>query len=277
MIEMRRAQLSFGDGLIVEEVSDLREAWMEYADRVLADEEIVAAVYEALAKRRPKSRSRGRLGTTAEVVLRLLVLKQIRNLSYAALEREVRANLVYRDFTRDPRGQRQDAGRQDHGAMGRGGRAGGAQADPRSIGGNSAAEWCRCGATNAGGHDCGGDQHPLSDRQHVVGGWGAGADPHHEENCGDRGRGRDQTARPQPQCETPAVRDRANSAREGPAQSGAAAAALSAAARYPEPGGGPKQRGLKRKNPGPGKGGLTFCTKPPGGRASMNSTGGAPG
>jgi hypothetical protein len=32
MIEMRRAQLSFGDGLIAEEVSDLREDWMLYAD-----------------------------------------------------------------------------------------------------------------------------------------------------------------------------------------------------------------------------------------------------
>src|SRR3974390_3929368 len=100
VIEMRRAQLSFGDGLIAEEVSDLREEWMQHADQVLADEQIVAAVYEALAMRRPKSRSRGRLGAPAEVVLRLLVLKHIRNLSYAALEREVRANLVYRDFTR---------------------------------------------------------------------------------------------------------------------------------------------------------------------------------
>jgi transposase, IS5 family len=100
MIEMRRAQLSFGDGLITGEVSDLREDWMEHADQVLADEEIVAAVYEALAKRHPKSRSRGRRGTPAEVVLRLLVLKHIRNLSYEALEREVRPNLVYRDFTR---------------------------------------------------------------------------------------------------------------------------------------------------------------------------------
>jgi hypothetical protein len=50
VIEMRRAQLSFGDGLIAEEVSDLREDWMEHADQVLADEEIVAAVYEALAR-----------------------------------------------------------------------------------------------------------------------------------------------------------------------------------------------------------------------------------
>src|SRR6266700_1784117 len=109
MIEMRRAQLSFGDGFIAEEVSDLREDWMEYADQALADEEIVAAVYEALAKRHPKSRSRGRLGTPAEVVLRLLVLKHIRNLSYAALEREVLANLVYRDFTRVGSGKMPDA------------------------------------------------------------------------------------------------------------------------------------------------------------------------
>ena len=109
MIEMRRAQLSFGDGLIAEEVSHLREEWMPHADQVLADEQIVAAVYEALARRHPKSRSRGRLGAPAEVVLRLLVLKHIRNLSYAALEREVRANLVYRDFTRVGGGKMPDA------------------------------------------------------------------------------------------------------------------------------------------------------------------------
>src|ERR1700692_854662 len=97
---MRRGQLSFGDGLIAEEVSDLREDWMKHADKVLDDEQIVAAVYEALAKRHPKSRSRGRLGASAEMVLRLLILKHIRNWSYGVLEREVRANLVYRDFTR---------------------------------------------------------------------------------------------------------------------------------------------------------------------------------
>jgi transposase, IS5 family len=50
MIEMRRAQRSFGDGLIAEEVSDLREDWMEHADQVLADEEIVAAAYEATSQ-----------------------------------------------------------------------------------------------------------------------------------------------------------------------------------------------------------------------------------
>ena len=99
MIKMRRAQLSFIDGLIATEVLGLRDDWMPHADEVLADEQLMAITYEALAKRRPKSRSRGRPGTPAEVVMRLLILKHIRNWSYEELEREVRANLVYRDFT----------------------------------------------------------------------------------------------------------------------------------------------------------------------------------
>ena len=61
---------------------------------------MVLAVYEALAKRHPQSCTRGRRGAPAEVVLRLLVPKHMRNWSYGVLEREVRANLVYRDFTR---------------------------------------------------------------------------------------------------------------------------------------------------------------------------------
>ena len=65
MIERRRVQRSFGDGLITAEVADLQEAWMRQADRLLEDPQIVAAVYEALAQRSPKSRSRGRPGTPA--------------------------------------------------------------------------------------------------------------------------------------------------------------------------------------------------------------------
>src|SRR5260370_27455795 len=100
VIEARGAQGTFGDGLIGEEGRDVQEEWMKQADQVLADKEIVAAVYEALAKRNPQSSARGRRGAPAEVVLRLLVLKHVRNWSYDVLEREVRANLVYRDFTR---------------------------------------------------------------------------------------------------------------------------------------------------------------------------------
>ena len=100
MIDPRRAQLTFGDKLIAEEVDDLYEAWMVHADEVLADEAIVMAAYEALAKRHRLSRTRGRRGFCAEVVVRLLVLKHARNWSYVVLEREVRANLIYRKFVR---------------------------------------------------------------------------------------------------------------------------------------------------------------------------------
>jgi IS5 family transposase len=37
MIDRRRRQLSFGDGLIAKEVSDLRESWMMHAAAVLAN------------------------------------------------------------------------------------------------------------------------------------------------------------------------------------------------------------------------------------------------
>ena len=73
---------------------------MRQADKVLEDEQLINAVYEGLLKRHAKSRTRGRLGVPAEIVLRMLLLKHIRNWSFAVVEREVRANLVYREFTR---------------------------------------------------------------------------------------------------------------------------------------------------------------------------------
>src|SRR6266704_2716736 len=73
---------------------------MKIADEILDDEELIELVYEALRRRRPKSGTRGRKGTPAEVALRMLALKHMRNWSFDVLEREVRANLVYRMFTR---------------------------------------------------------------------------------------------------------------------------------------------------------------------------------
>jgi transposase, IS5 family len=100
MIELSRPQLSFAEGLIQEEVGPLWEEWMRQVDALLCDRQLVQIVYEALARRYPRSRTRGRPATPAEVVLRLLLLKHMRNWSYCVLEREVRANLVYRQFTR---------------------------------------------------------------------------------------------------------------------------------------------------------------------------------
>jgi len=110
MIDLRRPrQRSFGEGLIEEETASLWEPWMRQADLVLEDEKLVSAVYEALVKRRPKSRTRGRRGVAAEIVLRMMLLKHIRNWSFEDLEREVRPNLLYREFTRVGSGKVPDA------------------------------------------------------------------------------------------------------------------------------------------------------------------------
>ena len=45
-------------------------------------------------------KTRGRPGTPADVILRLLILKHMRDWSFEETAREVRANLVYRQFTR---------------------------------------------------------------------------------------------------------------------------------------------------------------------------------
>jgi IS5 family transposase len=69
-------------------------------DEILDDEMLVDRVADALAARHPQSRRRGRLGTPAAVVLRILVLKHLRDWSFAECEREVRGSLVYRAFCR---------------------------------------------------------------------------------------------------------------------------------------------------------------------------------
>lgn len=100
MIDIRRRQRSFGDGFIRETVDELWENWMRHADVVLADEELLEIIYQALQRRHPRSSTHGRPGTPAEVVLRMLLLKHIRDWSFATLEREIRGNLLYREFTR---------------------------------------------------------------------------------------------------------------------------------------------------------------------------------
>jgi IS5 family transposase len=100
VIQLCRRELDFGDGLIAEEVAELWEDWMRRVDQMLDDPLLLRVVYDALSHRWTNSLTRGRKGTPVNVVLRMLVLKHLRNWSYAVLEREVRSNLVYRQFTR---------------------------------------------------------------------------------------------------------------------------------------------------------------------------------
>ena len=100
MIQLRHQQPTLWEGLFAEEVAELWEPWMRVVDELLEDEELLDTVYDAQARRHPKSRMRGRPQTPAEVALRMLILKHVRNWSYEVLEREVRANVVYRTFCR---------------------------------------------------------------------------------------------------------------------------------------------------------------------------------
>src|SRR6266853_1109723 len=100
MVERRRQQRMLWEGWFPEEAAGWWEPWMKHADQVLDDAELLDAVYEAQGQRRPNSRRRGRKQTSSEATLRLAVLKHVRNWSFEETEREVRANVVYRQFTR---------------------------------------------------------------------------------------------------------------------------------------------------------------------------------
>jgi transposase, IS5 family len=109
MTRRKQGQRVLWEGMIDEDVRALWEPWMIQADRLLDDEELIDRVYEAQGKRHEHSATKGRSQTPAEMVLRLLLLKHVRNWSFDVLEREVRMNLCYRDFTRIGMGKVPDA------------------------------------------------------------------------------------------------------------------------------------------------------------------------
>jgi transposase, IS5 family len=109
MTRRKQGQRVLWEGMIDEDVRALWEPWMVQADRLLEDDELIDRVYEAQGERHQHSATRGRSQTPAEMVLRLLLLKHVRNWSFDTLEREVRMNLAYRDFARIGMGKVPDA------------------------------------------------------------------------------------------------------------------------------------------------------------------------
>jgi len=109
MTRRKQGQRVLWEGMIDEDVRALWEPWMVEADRLLDDDELIDQVFAAQGKRHEHSATKGRSQTPAEMVLRLLLLKHVRNWSFDVLEREVRMNLAYRDFTRIGMGKVPDA------------------------------------------------------------------------------------------------------------------------------------------------------------------------
>ena len=73
---------------------------LEQLDRLLDDDDIVEAVRVDMARRSPRSRSRGRPSTPVAVVLRMLVVMRLFGWSYDQGEYCVNDSLVLRQFRR---------------------------------------------------------------------------------------------------------------------------------------------------------------------------------
>jgi transposase, IS5 family len=86
--------------VLLPDADKLWDPTLRRIDTLLEDEGLVDRVAEALARRHPQSQRRGRLGTPAAVVLRMLILKHLHDWSFDECEREVRGSLVYRAFCR---------------------------------------------------------------------------------------------------------------------------------------------------------------------------------
>lgn len=99
MVRRRQRERSVWE-VVLPDADKLWPAALRRIDHLIDDEALVEVIAGALERRWAQSRRRGRPGTPAEVVLRMLVLKHLYRWSYAEMEQEVRANLVYRAFAR---------------------------------------------------------------------------------------------------------------------------------------------------------------------------------
>jgi IS5 family transposase len=108
MVQRRQRERSLFE-VLLPDGHKLWPDWLRKIDTLLEDEAVIDVVAQALEARWPQSRRRGRPGTPADVVIRMLILKHLFDWSYDELEHEVRANLVYRAFTRIDAGDVPDA------------------------------------------------------------------------------------------------------------------------------------------------------------------------
>src|SRR2546425_9206329 len=99
MVRRRHGQRSIFE-MLLPDGDKLWDPTLRRIDEVLQDEGMTDLVVEALGRRWRHSVGRGRPGTPAEVVLRMLVLKHLYDWSFEECEREVRASLIYRAFCR---------------------------------------------------------------------------------------------------------------------------------------------------------------------------------
>jgi transposase, IS5 family len=76
------------------------EPVLAHLDRLLEDDELFRAVKADLARRSPRSLTRGRRSTPVEVILRMLVVRRLYGFSYEQTEHFVADSLILRQFCR---------------------------------------------------------------------------------------------------------------------------------------------------------------------------------
>ncbi len=77
----------------------LKDDLLEPVNQLLEDPQLIELVRNCLAARSPASTRTGRTSIAPDRLLRCCVLKHLKGWSFRALERELRSNLIYRQFT----------------------------------------------------------------------------------------------------------------------------------------------------------------------------------
>src|SRR5262245_13253781 len=82
------------------QASLIKDDLLDPIDQQLDAPELVDIVRKAQASRAPRSATMGRVMNAPDRLLRCCALKHLKDWSFRQLERELRASLVYRRFTR---------------------------------------------------------------------------------------------------------------------------------------------------------------------------------
>lgn len=100
MIGSMQRQASLFSFAFFKEAATISDATLDRIDLWLEDPRLLALSSRALAGRSPQSARIGRRGLAPDRLLRCVVLKHLKGWSFRELERELRASLLYRRFTR---------------------------------------------------------------------------------------------------------------------------------------------------------------------------------
>src|ERR1700758_2475765 len=84
---------------LAQQAALLKDDLLDPVDQLLGDPALVDLVRQCLAKRSPRSTRTGRRGLAPDRLLRCCVMKHLKGWSFRDLERDLRSNLIYRQFT----------------------------------------------------------------------------------------------------------------------------------------------------------------------------------